>query len=139
MASHFTTTGRLPEPRSGSRGQGLVEFALIIPVMLLMLLAVLVLGRGIYAYRVVSNCAREPARYGVIAPADTSGIQSVAQGAAVGLDPAQMTVDVDWQPDAEIIRVTVSYSFRVITPLVAQAMGRNPPNLASTATMYPGY
>ena len=112
------------------------------PVLLLMLLAILDLGRAIYAYSVISNSAREAARYGTIAPADSSGIEGVARGAAgeeVGLDPTELTVQVDWQPAVDTIRVTVSYNFRLITPLVASATGRSTLNLESTATMYLGY
>lgn len=48
------------QPRS--RGQSLVEFALILPVLLLLLFGILDLGRGVYAYNTISNAAHQGAR-----------------------------------------------------------------------------
>ncbi|MBM4430362.1 MAG: pilus assembly protein, partial [Chloroflexi bacterium] len=96
------------------RGDGLVELAIILPVLMLMLIAILDLGRAVYAYSVVANCAREGARYGVIYPDSTSAIVAVVHNAAVGLDPAQMTVAVD-RPGASTIQVDVQYKFTIVT------------------------
>lgn len=121
------------------RGDGLVEFALILPVLMLILMSVIDFGRAIYAYNVVANCAREGARYGVTAPTDTAGIINVAKSAGVGLDPAQMTVDVT-NPTSDSVRVSVSYNFQVVTPLIAQVLaGGGSLVLTSVATMYTGY
>lgn len=115
-----------------------MEFALILPVLLLMLLAILDFGRAIYAYSVISNCAREGARYGSVTPLDTTGIEDVTRNAAVLWDRDELTVLVE-HPTEDTVRVAVSFNFRLITPLVAEATGRNPIVLSSTATMYTGY
>lgn len=49
--------------RRQSRGQGLVEFSLVIPLFLLMLFGIIDLGRVIWANDVLANAAREGARY----------------------------------------------------------------------------
>jgi len=121
-----------------ARGTGLVEFALILPVLVLMLFSILDLGRGIYAYSVVSNSAREGARYGTIAPTDVAGIENATRNAAIALNPDELTVQVALPTD-DTIRVSVTFNFRLVTPLVAQAAGLNPLVLHSTATMYTGY
>lgn len=54
------------------RGQSLVEFAFIIPVLMLILLGVFDFGRAFYAYNAISNAAREGARYGTVCPYDTA-------------------------------------------------------------------
>lgn len=46
----------------GAVGQGLVEFALVLPVFLLIVLAVFDSGKGVYSYNTVSQAAREGAR-----------------------------------------------------------------------------
>jgi len=120
------------------RGDGLVELAIILPVLMLMLIAILDLGRAVYAYSVVANCAREGARYGVIYPDSTSAIVAVVHNAAVGLDPAQMTVAVD-RPGASTIQVDVQYKFTIVTPLLSQVLGGSTLTLHSKATMYRGY
>jgi len=49
-----------------SRGQALAEFALALPVFLLIVMAIVDTGRGIYIYAVMSNGAREGARYAIV-------------------------------------------------------------------------
>jgi Flp pilus assembly protein TadG len=57
--------------RSGQRGQGLVEFALVLPVFLLMLFGLVDVGRYVYMNSVLSQAAREGAR---VAAAEASWI-----------------------------------------------------------------
>jgi Flp pilus assembly protein TadG len=49
-----------------SRGQALAEFALILPILLLLLLGIVDMGRLIYAYNAVSNAAREGGRTAIV-------------------------------------------------------------------------
>jgi PKD repeat protein len=72
----------LPTPRSRkghrSRGQALVEFALIVPVMLLLLLIAIDFGRLFFSYVQINNAAREAASFGSRAPTNNTGIANVA-------------------------------------------------------------
>src|SRR5881392_2140594 len=54
------------ERRHGSRGQGLMEFALVIPVFLLMMIALFDMGRAVFAYNTLTNAAREGARMAIV-------------------------------------------------------------------------
>jgi len=120
-------------------GDGLVEFALILPVLMLVLMGIVDLGRAVYAYSVVANSAREGVRYGICKPGDTVGMTNVATSFAIGLDPSLVTVSID-SPTSDTLRVAVSYDFHLITPLMAQALsGRSSLLLSSQATMYTGY
>jgi Flp pilus assembly protein TadG len=60
----------LERPSSGmrrrSRGQGLVEFALVFPVLVLLLFGVLDMGRAVYAYSTIGNAARQGARVAAV-------------------------------------------------------------------------
>lgn len=57
----------LPPPRRPRpTGQGLVEFALILPVMLLLILGVIEGGRMMAIFSSVSNASRQAARYGSV-------------------------------------------------------------------------
>ena len=69
-------TRRNAEPH-GSAGQALVEFALSLVVFLMILMAVVDMGRAIYMYNGVSQAAREIAR-----------VTSVHPGVTLGNDPA---------------------------------------------------
>jgi Flp pilus assembly protein TadG len=73
----MTDTGTETEaPERVRKGQGLVEFALILPILLLVLVGMLEFGRILFIYVNVSNAAREGARYGVVHPTDLGGIQN---------------------------------------------------------------
>jgi TadE-like protein len=52
--------------RRRSRGQALVEFALIFPLALLLLLAVFDVGRAVFVYNGLVNAAREGARLAIV-------------------------------------------------------------------------
>jgi hypothetical protein len=57
-----------------TRGQSLVEFALILPILLLLILGIIEGARIIWAYITVQNAAREAARYAVTGqPYDETG------------------------------------------------------------------
>lgn len=57
-----------------SRGQAIVEFAIVLPVLLMMLVGVLEVGRMIYIYAAVHNASREAARYASAMGLDDNGL-----------------------------------------------------------------
>jgi uncharacterized repeat protein (TIGR01451 family) len=84
---------RLPlSPGRRSRGQGFVEFALILPFLLLLMLGIVEFGYVFAAYSGLFNAAREGVRYGVTNPKDVSGIVANAEKKVFLADPA--TVDI---------------------------------------------
>jgi TadE-like protein len=48
-------------------GQGMVEFALLVPVLMLMILGIADGARAVYTYNIISNSAREGAREAILA------------------------------------------------------------------------
>lgn len=50
----------------GPRGQSLVEFALVFPLVMILLLAVFDVGRAVFLYNGLTNAAREGARLAVV-------------------------------------------------------------------------
>lgn len=71
-------------------GQGLVEFGLVLPLLLLVLVGMAEFGRIFAIYTGLFNAAREGTRYGVVHPHDTDGILSAAQAKVVLIDPADV-------------------------------------------------
>jgi Flp pilus assembly protein TadG len=55
-------------------GQGMVEFALIIPILLLLILGIIESSRALFIYIVVVSSSREAARYGTAVGLNASGI-----------------------------------------------------------------
>lgn len=62
------TAARVPR----DRGQGLVEFALVIPVIMLLIFGAVDLGRAVYAYNTIANAARDGARVAAVNQIATS-------------------------------------------------------------------
>lgn len=110
--------------RRGRRGQSLVEFALVIPVFLLILFAIFDFGALLYSRMTVINAAREAARAATLlaTPTYTEGqIQSVASsradGAAGGL-PVTTTATCGACDPGDFVTVTVAYDHAMIFPLL---------------------
>lgn len=129
----------LEKTQHSAVSQAMVEFALVIPLLVLLLMGIVDLGHGVYAYNVVASAAREGARFGILAPTNTSGIQTQAKANTVALDQSQISVQVQCSDNGTsfdstcnlnrtFIRVTVTYTFQPITlffanlPLTGRSM-----------------
>lgn len=60
--------------KHGYRAQAIVEFAIVAPILFMMLFGVLEVGRLIYVYAVVNNASRDGARYASAVGLDDSGL-----------------------------------------------------------------
>jgi len=82
-------SGRYGRRPNRKRGQALVEFALVIPLFLLLLSGIMDFGVMLFQRMTIINSAREGARAAVMIPADSNGhvtevaIDQAAWGAAV--------------------------------------------------------
>jgi Flp pilus assembly protein TadG len=123
--------------RKAGSGQTLVEYALMLPLLVLIILFLVDGGRAVYYYSVLHNAAREGARWGVIVPEDTAGIEAAARAKAVGLNPANLTVlSAETKTETEwYITVLVTYDFNLVTPLISVIFGGNPLTLDSQSRM----
>src|SRR6476660_1761591 len=132
--------------RRHEQAQSLVEIALILPVMLLLMLTALDLGRLMYSQIVVTNAAKEGAlvasQGGTFqanqACSDTNtsmcGVLSEAKGGFVEVDKTKVAVapalcDKNaMYPSSGAppnVSVTVRTPFRVITPIIGDFLGSN--------------
>ena len=126
-------------------GQGLVEYALVLPVFLLITFGIMEFGFLFLQYSTIANAAREGARTGILPVTQACPVDCVrgrARAAALalttGLDtsPDKFSVDPTFSVDGRSIVVTVAYTTELITGPVIQAVGGNPEIvLQSTATM----
>lgn len=100
---------RLREFFRRERAQGMVEFALILPLLLLVMFGVIELGRMLVIYASVATASREAARYGSAAgraPSgvpyylDCDGMRAAAQRVAilVGINPGEILISYDHGP-----------------------------------------
>lgn len=115
---------------SNDRGSVIVEFALIAPLLILVLLGIMGMGVLINAKIVVAGAAREAGRAWAIvkddaparakaADAITSGGLKLRDGGQNLFDPAQ---DVRFQRQGDYVTVTVTYRQPTFAPLLAQVL-----------------
>jgi Flp pilus assembly protein TadG len=69
--------GFLTRLRRGERGQGVVEFAMVLPLMALVALVLILFGKAIYAYIQVTHAANEGARLAAVNQPQSSSLTSV--------------------------------------------------------------
>jgi len=60
-----------PRPWRGD-GQALVEFALVFPILMLLIFGIFDMGRAVFAYNAVANAARDGARVAMVNQIETS-------------------------------------------------------------------
>jgi len=136
------------------RGQSLVEFALTIPIFLLIILAFIDLGRGLYYYSALNNAVREGARHASLNlfPNSTdrqAAIEQIVQDYAVAspVEPGSVTVYCDRDttkdsinPCTQYVTVAAQVQFEPVTFFLAQVFGQNSAiaiNSQSTMQMTP--
>jgi Flp pilus assembly protein TadG len=76
------------KPGCGSRGQSVAEFAMVAPVLLLLLVGVADFGRVFYTAIELNNAARAGTQYGIQSPAsgaDTAGMIQAAENDGSGI------------------------------------------------------
>ena len=126
----------LRRPRRAHRGQALVEFALAIPIFVLLLMGIFDLGRAVYAYSTLNNAAREAGRQAIVDQTLTH-IQNKAVDRSVALGLTASSVSVDYRDPSTpgtanscatvaigcIAHVTVTYTYRAATPGISQLLG----------------
>jgi Flp pilus assembly protein TadG len=144
-------TFRSRRHRDKTRGQSLVEFALILPVFLVFLAAALDLGRVFYANITLNNAAREGAFQAAKTPnlyiEDAAcnqatnrvvcRIQNESNGSMVSIQPTDIDMScslVGCAPAAgSTVTVDVRGSFQLVTPLLSFVFGGQTLDLSSSA------
>jgi Flp pilus assembly protein TadG len=135
--------------RGRRRGQALVEFALVLPVLLVILMGTVDAGRLIFAYNSVANAAREGGRTAIVNQTpDEVRTKAAEQAAALGLpstDPGGCPAaggattqptgicfvlrnrdESGACPTAQIgctAVVAVKWEYRAITPIIGDLIG----------------
>ena len=122
---------RIQRPRSG---QAMVEFALILPIFMVLLFALFDFGRVIFAQNTVAEAAREASRFAAIEPS-TSKYGAIRQ-AAIKAAPGLGLTDADvsgagcldcFYPDGTLSGkravVTVTARIDLLTPIISQLLG----------------
>jgi Flp pilus assembly protein TadG len=118
--------------QGGERGVAAVEFALVAPILLLLVFGIIDFGLAFHAWDASENAAREGARVGAV-DSSVADIQARVASATSFLDQTKLSVDVSCSKDnggnfnpcasgstwteGDIVRVEVTYLHDYVTPL----------------------
>lgn len=126
---------KLPRLIKSERGQAIVETALIMPLLILMLMGMVEMGRVSNAYLTVTHAARHGARFGAVGGSNSDIIDKVKY-AAIPLDVDKLTVTIDPATSritGNDLSITVAYPVELIIPVYPGIA--NPVNVRSTVIM----
>lgn len=132
-----------------SRGQSLVEFALVLPVLMIVLLFAIDFGRAFYSWVILQNASRIGANYASLNPElwetnptvvptvysdliskDWGAIDCDAPTAPLFVDSPGDTSSAGQTPDTSFdvgdsVRVTLTCPFRPLTPIISGILGNS--------------
>ncbi|TVR75835.1 MAG: pilus assembly protein [Sphaerobacteraceae bacterium] len=138
--------GRLFNRTHRFRGQGMVEFALVLPVFLAITLGTIELGWLVFANHTLTNATREGARYAMVHGQRSGDVATVSTVAPVVQDfggrfASEITVtNVEFTPDTaepgSQVLVETSYDH---APIIGMIIGAGTINLTSSSTVIVQY
>jgi Flp pilus assembly protein TadG len=137
------------EADRGRKGQAVVEFALVLPVFLLLVFGALEFGRAYFNMHLLTNAAREGARRASLPNQTQSGVEDTVQNflTNVGLsaDDCSTAITVEDQSgnertgglsaaiEGDVVTVAVTYNFEVIVGSLLPGFSGTVPLEASCA------
>lgn len=112
--------------REDESGQALVEFALVVPIFLLLLLGIVEFARAWNIHQVLTDAAREGARRAVVADVETTldtvsaVIKRAGARARITIDDDDITVTgfYDGQGKPTTVRIEYEHRLRWVGPLI---------------------
>ena len=114
-----------PGHSSCDRGQSLVEFAVVLPVLLLLVIGMIEFARAWMFQQVITNIAREGARYAVLPTVNQSLVQTRIDQllTAANINPASTTVNLTictgpaCTGSDDVVQIQVPYQFNLVGPI----------------------
>lgn len=118
----------------GERASSAVEFALLLPILLLVLLALMQVGVLARDSLVLTQASRAGAREAAVQPS-SDDVERAVRDAAAGLAAEHLSVDVDWGgAQGAPVTVKVAYEAPVASLLAGWLLPRSV-SLSARATM----
>lgn len=116
------------------KGQSLVEFALLLPVLVLLLFGIIDFGRIFHAYLTIDHAGREAARTASIGK-DTTTIKNtaVSDASSIRLTADQVGVTPGTLSSGSNVTITITYPINFLTPVIGNIVG--PVTLKNTTVM----
>jgi Flp pilus assembly protein TadG len=107
------------------KGQSLVEFSIILPLLLLLLMGIFEFGLMLNSYLTIHNSAREGARLGIVAGSD-SEISELITNISPTLDTENLIVNITpaegSRKSGGTLTVEVLYDYQVTIPIISNIL-----------------
>ena len=104
------------------KGQALVEFAIILPILLMLVMGILQFAMILNAYLTILNASREGARTGIMGSSDTT-IQNTVVSTSPILNPQNLTVTIlpneTNRKSGTTLTVNVRYNYKLTIPIIS--------------------
>ena len=103
------------------KGQSLVEFAIILPIILLLLMGMAEFGMMLNSYLAIQNSSREGARLGIVGGTDLQ-INSVVTATSPSLTSSNLTVLITplagSRTSGGTLTVSLNYNYHTTVPII---------------------
>ncbi len=100
------------------RGAAMIEFALCLPILLLLVFGIMEIGRALMVYQILTNGAREGARLAIIPGSTdakvTSKIDTYMTNAGISGHTRQVSPSIGASNSGDAITITVSVPFNQV-------------------------
>lgn len=130
----ITKLRKLLTTTNKEEGASAVEFALVLPILMVLVLGIIQFGFIFFHYISITHAAREGARWAALEQEDHE-VREKVKKSAPGL--ALTDADIDIKPAGdrsgligEPVTVTVQYKTPVIAPLIGNAIGVSGPEIS---------
>ena len=119
------------------KGQAMVEFALILPVLLLLIMGIAEFGMMFNAYLSVQNATREGARIGIVGATNEEMEERILE-TSPALKDDRITITIEpgdnTRNSGETLRVLVNYDYQMTVPFISILFGGSV-NLSGESSM----
>lgn len=109
-----------------NKGQALVEFAIILPILLIILMGIIEFGMMMNSYLTIQNAAREGARLGIVGGTDIE-INTLITKISPSLNTSDLNVSIS--PDevsrnpGDTLDVNITYKYHMTVPIISAILG----------------
>jgi len=104
-------------------GQSIVEFALVLPVLLLILMGIIEFGRLLETTNVLTSAAREGVRVAAVTAPDASQVNNAAQNILTANNISNATITVNGPNTNREVSVTVQITYVPLTGSFIPGLG----------------
>jgi hypothetical protein len=132
------------QTRAATQGQGLIEYALILPIFLMLTFGIIEMSWLVYTNHTLANATREGARFAMVRGemsgnvATSEAVGEVVSERAPGLG-GPVTTAIEFIPNAQPgsqVSVSTTYQYQ---PLIGMILGTDPITLENRSTVIVQY